>query len=141
MAGRCDAVVVIGSANSSNTVSLTHVAAAAGCPRVLRVNSAVELPDDLFGVVGVTAGASAPEWLVEEVLARLSPAGGTENLPTTDEDEYFPPPRDLRDLLRAVVTAASVALGSADPGPSPAAEDRDVAATVMLAGPGPAFAR
>ena len=40
IAGRCDAVVVIGSANSSNTVSLTHVAAATGCRRVLRVNAA-----------------------------------------------------------------------------------------------------
>ncbi len=136
MAGRCDAVVVIGSENSSNTVSLTHVAAAAGCRRVLRVNAAAELPDDLAGTVGVTAGASAPEWLVEEVVARLAPAEGVEAVHTVDEDEYFPPPRDLRDLLRAVVTAAAVVLGSPDPASSPAAEDRSVAAVSMLTAPG-----
>jgi 4-hydroxy-3-methylbut-2-enyl diphosphate reductase IspH len=57
-------VVVIGSENSSNTVALEQVAVAFGCPRVIRVNDADELPDDLAGTVGVTAGASAPEALV-----------------------------------------------------------------------------
>ncbi len=133
IAGRCDAVVVIGSANSSNTVSLTHVAAAAGCPRVLRVNAADELPEDLAGVVGVTAGASAPEWLVDEVVARLAPAAGVEPVFTVEEDEYFPPPRDLRELLGAVETAAAVALGAPPTGPKAAADDRSVPAARMLA--------
>ena len=62
--GRANAVVVIGSANSSNTVALAKVAEASGCPRVLRINGADELPDDLSGIVGVTAGASAPDRLV-----------------------------------------------------------------------------
>ena len=61
LAGVCDAVVVIGSENSSNTVALTQVAEAFGCPRVVRVNAASELPDDLSGTVGVPAGASAPK--------------------------------------------------------------------------------
>ncbi len=74
IASKSDAVVVIGSANSSNTVALEKVARAGGCPRVLRVNAADELPEDLSGTVGVTAGASAPEALVEEVIARLAPA-------------------------------------------------------------------
>ena len=73
IASESDAVVVIGSANSSNTVALEKVARAGGCPRVLRINEADELPDDLSGTVGVTAGASAPEALVEEVIARLAP--------------------------------------------------------------------
>ena len=47
IASESDAVVVIGSANSSNTVALEKVARAGGCPRVLRVNEADELPDDL----------------------------------------------------------------------------------------------
>ena len=67
MADRCDAIVVIGSANSSNTRALEKLASEAGCPRVFRVNDADELPDDLAGIVGVTAGASAPEELVDEV--------------------------------------------------------------------------
>ncbi len=133
IAGRCDAVVVIGSANSSNTVSLAHVATAAGCPRVLRVNAADELPDDLVGTVGITAGASAPEWLVEEVVARLAPAEGVDTVTTVEEDEYFPPPRDLRDLLRALSIAAPVAFGIAPDGPLAAADDRAVPAAQMLA--------
>ena len=99
IAGRVDAFVVIGSANSSNTVALEKVARAAGCPRVHRVNSADEVPGDLSGVVGVTAGASAPEELVEAVIARLAPAEGVEEVRITDEEEYFPPPRELRELI------------------------------------------
>ena len=143
LAGRCDAVVVIGSANSSNTVSLTRVASAAGCARVVRVNSAAELPEDLSGTVGVTAGASAPEWLVEEVLEALAPTKGVETVLTVEEDEYFPPPRDLRELLRAVTHAASVAVGSPLNGQLAGADDRDSAAAAMLAhttGPAPALA-
>jgi 4-hydroxy-3-methylbut-2-enyl diphosphate reductase len=138
IAGRCDAVVVIGSANSSNTVSLAHVATATGCARVLRVNAASELPDDLAGVVGVTAGASAPEWLVDEVLARLAPASGVEIVRTVEEQEYFPPPPELRELLRAVASAASVGLGVAPSGPHASADDRTVAASRLLAGTVPA---
>src|SRR5207302_6597795 len=65
IAGRADAIVVIGSANSSNTIALEKVARAAGCRVVHRVNRADEVPGDLAGVVGVTAGASAPEELVD----------------------------------------------------------------------------
>jgi 4-hydroxy-3-methylbut-2-enyl diphosphate reductase len=100
IAGRADAVVVLGSANSSNTVALTKVAGISGCPRVLRINSADELPDDLHGVVGVTAGASAPDRLVLEVIERLAPARGVTTVVTVEEDEYFPPPPELRELLR-----------------------------------------
>ncbi|HLX78667.1 MAG TPA: 4-hydroxy-3-methylbut-2-enyl diphosphate reductase [Acidimicrobiales bacterium] len=136
IAPRCDAVVVIGSENSSNTVSLTRVASTAGCGRVIRVNSADELPSDLAGVVGVTAGASAPEWLVDEVITRLEPRDGVEVVRAVEEQEYFPPPPELRDLLRAVWTAASVALGQPPSGEPPAAEDRLVPAARMLAGAG-----
>src|SRR5947208_14604738 len=90
IAGRADALVVIGSANSSNTVALEKVAKAAGCPRVYRVNAADELPDDLSGVVGVTAGASAPEELVRAGIDRLAPSDGVEQVRVTDEDEHFP---------------------------------------------------
>ena len=99
IAGKADAVIVIGSENSSNTRALEKMALNAGCERVYRVNTADEVPGDLHGVVGVTAGASAPEELVEAVVARLAPANGVELVDVTDEDEYFPPPRELRALL------------------------------------------
>jgi 4-hydroxy-3-methylbut-2-enyl diphosphate reductase len=133
IAHEADAVVVIGSANSSNTVALEKVARAGGCPRVLRVNEADELPDDLAGTVGVTAGASAPEALVEAVIQRLAPAEGVTEVTVTTEDEYFPPPPELRELLRAV--GSTLAFFSGRPGSDradPAAQDRAVSAADVL---------
>src|SRR5437764_11740900 len=101
IAKQADAVVVIGSVNSSNTVALEKVARTVGCPRVLRINGPDELPDDLSGTVAVTAGASAPEELVPAVIERLDPSEGVEEVALTDEEEDFPPPRELRDLLPA----------------------------------------
>jgi 4-hydroxy-3-methylbut-2-enyl diphosphate reductase len=132
IAARADAIVVIGSANSSNTVALEKVARGAGCARVYRVNGPEELPDDLTGVVGVTAGASAPEELVRSVIARLNPAQGIEEVVVTHEDEYFPPPRELRELLIALDTVASVTLGAAPPARSAFAQDRQRAASDVL---------
>src|SRR5262245_59360834 len=132
IAPRCDAVVVIGSANSSNTRALEHLARESGCPRVVRINGPDELGDDFAGTVGVTAGASAPEELVDAVIARLAPAEGVEEVTITDEDEYFPPPRELRDLLAGVDVAATFALGGSVPG-RPALNDRQLAASDVLA--------
>ena len=131
IAPRCDAIVVIGSANSSNTRALERLAIQAGAPRVYRVNHATELPDDLAGVVGVTAGASAPEELVEAVLTRLAPRDGVEHVRITDEDEYFPPPRNIRDLQAAIGTAAAVLLGGAA-SRSAFTDDRNLAASDIL---------
>jgi len=132
IAPRCDAVVVIGSANSSNTRALESLARQAGCDRVYRVNGAEELPDDLHGIVGVTAGASAPEELVESVIARIAPVGGVEIVQVTEEDEYFPPPRNLRDLIATIDAAATLAFG----GPvdaRPQTQDRSLHASDVLA--------
>ncbi len=122
IAGRSDAIIVIGSASSSNTLALEKVARSSGCQLVKRVDSPRELPPELSGIVGVTAGASAPQQLVEEVLTALDPVDGIEEIATTVEDEYFPPPPDLRELLRnlALVTAVSVA---APAGPTNVLED------------------
>jgi 4-hydroxy-3-methylbut-2-enyl diphosphate reductase len=132
IAGKADAIVVIGSANSSNTVALEKVARGVGCARVYRVNRADELPDDLHGVVGVTAGASAPEELVREVIDRLAPRHGVEEVSVTDEEEYFPPPRELRELLAALDSVVRVTLGAPPAAASPFADDRQRAASDVL---------
>jgi 4-hydroxy-3-methylbut-2-en-1-yl diphosphate reductase len=133
IAHRCDVVVVIGSENSSNTRALERLAAEAGAARVLRINGPEELPSDLRGVVGVTAGASAPEDLVEAVIAQLAPRHGVEEVRVTEEDEYFPPPRNLRDLLAGVGTLAAFALGGPASSAGPA-DDRNLSASAVLSG-------
>ena len=133
MAHDADAIVVIGSDNSSNTVALETVARASGCERVLRINDADELPDDLRGTVGVTAGASAPEALVEAVIAALAPRQGVTEVTVTTEDEYFPPPPELRELLRAVGTTLGFLAGRPEAQRAdPASEDRSVSAADVL---------
>ena len=132
IAPRCDAMVVIGSANSSNTTALARLATDAGCPRVFRINDADELPDDLSGTVGVTAGASAPEDLVAAVIKRLAPRHGVEEISVTTEDEYFPPPRHLRDLLGVLDAFVTVGAGGALDR-RPKTPDRAVAASDVLA--------
>ncbi len=132
IAARCQAIVVIGSANSSNTRALEQLAIEAGCPRVFRINHVGELPDDLSGIVGVTAGASAPEELVEAVIAQLAPVRGVTPVRVTDEDEYFPPPRNIRDLQMAIELSTTVMLGGslAD---RKLIDDRRLAASDVLA--------
>ncbi|MBC8364821.1 MAG: 4-hydroxy-3-methylbut-2-enyl diphosphate reductase [Actinobacteria bacterium] len=128
---RCDAVVVIGSTNSSNTRALVKLAEEAGCEQVVWINRADELPDDLSGTVGVTAGASAPDEVVQAVLATLDPANGIEVVRHTEEDEYFPPPRNLRDLLAAIRGFAGFGFGA--PPSVTHFDDRSVGASVALA--------
>ncbi len=140
IASRADAVVVIGSANSSNTSALTKVARNAGCPVVVRVDGPGELDVEELKdarVVGVTAGASAPEDLVQSVIARLDPSEGVEPVHVTDEDEYFPPPRELRELVPALDGLAALVLGG-DPVAArrrggPFSDDRGVDASRVLA--------
>ncbi|MTA14731.1 MAG: 4-hydroxy-3-methylbut-2-enyl diphosphate reductase [Actinobacteria bacterium] len=132
IADRCDAIVVIGSANSSNTRALEKLAVEAGAPRVYRINHVSELPDDLHGTVGVTAGASAPEELVDAVLDRLCPRLGVEVVRVTEEDEYFPPPRNIRDLQTAIGVSAATLLGG-DPARVAILDDRQLAASDVLA--------
>jgi 4-hydroxy-3-methylbut-2-enyl diphosphate reductase len=132
MAARCDAIIVIGSANSSNTRALEKLALEAGCTRVYRVNEAGDLPADISGVVGVTAGASAPEELVDAVIARLAPRNGVELVSVTEEDEYFPPPRNIRELQSAIDVAATVMVGG-DVSTRPVLDDRSLGASSVLA--------
>lgn len=137
IAHRAGTVIVIGSANSSNTVALEKVARANGCPVVLRINSADEIPNDIEGIVGVTAGASAPEDLVESVLARLNPLRGVEVVTVTTEEEYFPPPPELRRMLEGTLNALCRVFGAPVPAKGILSDDRAVAASEVLAGLAP----
>jgi len=132
IAPQADVVIVIGSANSSNTVALAKAAQAAGCGRVLRVNGVDELPSDLEGVVAVTAGASAPESLVQEVLTFLNPVDGVEEVHVTVEDEYFPPPPELRELIRTTGALLDVMLGVPTASRFDVQSDREFTAAQVL---------
>ncbi|MFV0306357.1 MAG: 4-hydroxy-3-methylbut-2-enyl diphosphate reductase [Desertimonas sp.] len=134
LASRCDAVVVIGSANSSNTRALEKLAREAGCGLVARVNGADEIPAGFLdaATVGVTAGASAPNELVEAVIAHLAPTDGVELVSVTEEDEYFPPPRNLRELQAGIEVAATTMLGGTMC-ERPRMDDRNLSASSVLA--------
>ncbi len=74
IAPRVQMMIVVGAPNSSNSLRLVEVASRSGCEKAVMVQRGRELDLDLvngYASVGVTAGASAPELLVEEVLARL----------------------------------------------------------------------
>jgi 4-hydroxy-3-methylbut-2-enyl diphosphate reductase len=138
IAGRCDAVVVIGSETSSNTLALERTARGAGCRRVLRVDGPEELPADLTGTVGVIAGASAPEEVVQALVTHLAPRSGVEEVAAVDEDEYFPLPRELRETVRQLAAAAAVLAfapgGDPTAGGDPLPDDRELSASMALAG-------
>src|SRR5712692_3965813 len=96
-----DAMLVVGSPNSSNTQRLREVAERAGCARAALVERAEEIDWSVFGSIrslAVTAGASAPEILVEEVIGAFERryAVSVETITTADEDMFFPLPRPLR---------------------------------------------
>jgi 4-hydroxy-3-methylbut-2-enyl diphosphate reductase len=101
LAARSDVVLVIGSAASSNARRLVDVGIGQGT-RTQRIEDASTLePEMLAGArsIGVTAGASTPESLVAETVARLRELGWTEprELVTAHEDVTFPLPREVRD--------------------------------------------
>jgi 4-hydroxy-3-methylbut-2-enyl diphosphate reductase len=100
LVARCDIVLVVGSPASSNSNRLREIAEKAGIPGYL-----VDGPDDLHqewfdekSCVGVTAGASAPELLVEHVVARLMQWGGVgvEEIVSRPENIVFTVPKILR---------------------------------------------
>ncbi len=100
MAPQVDLVIVVGSKNSSNSNRLREVAALRNVPAYLVDNAAGLDSAWLAGVrrVGVTAGASAPEVLVQEVVARLHElgAGKVRSLDGAIENVTFPIPRELQ---------------------------------------------
>lgn len=103
VAERVEAVIVVGAPNSSNSQRLREVAARAGCKHAVLVQRAGDIDWDVFGAIkslGISAGASAPEVLVEEVLAAFAERFDLtiETVSTADESMFFPLPRELRDV-------------------------------------------
>jgi len=100
LAADCDVVLVVGSGNSSNSRRLVEVAERAGCPARLVENAADIPPALLVGAdrVGLTAGASAPEALVAEVVGALDGLGGVSLVERSvaNEDVHFKLPPEVR---------------------------------------------
>jgi len=108
-----DLVIVVGSANSSNSVRLVEVALEYGAKAAYRVDYANEVKQEwLDGVntVGVTSGASVPEELVEELLRDLAGAGygDVEQVKTAEEDLLFSLPKELRKDLQGKTDARAL---------------------------------
>ncbi|UTT38677.1 4-hydroxy-3-methylbut-2-enyl diphosphate reductase [Glutamicibacter mishrai] len=105
IAPQADLVIVVGSANSSNSVRLVEVALDHGAKAAYRVDFANEVDEAWFegvSTVGVTSGASVPEVLVREVVALLAEYGFTDvsEVTTAQEDIIFSLPKEIRGKLK-----------------------------------------
>jgi 4-hydroxy-3-methylbut-2-enyl diphosphate reductase len=100
LARDCQLVLVIGAENSSNSVRLVEVARAAGCRSHLVSEASAVDPAWFEGVdtVGISSGASAPEWLIDELVAALRERGASEvrEVEVVAEDVHFALPGMLR---------------------------------------------
>jgi 4-hydroxy-3-methylbut-2-enyl diphosphate reductase len=100
LAAECDLVLVVGSGNSSNSRRLVEVAERAGCRAVLIEGPSDIPPEVLVGArrLGLTAGASAPEALVESVVQALDGVGGVtvSERSVGTEDVHFKLPPEVR---------------------------------------------
>lgn len=102
IAPRSGCVLVVGAPNSSNSLRLVEVAQRSGCPKALLVQRASEMPWDEIGnpgTLGISAGASAPEVLVDEMIAALRTrfTVTVETVTTAEERIAFNVPRELRE--------------------------------------------
>jgi 4-hydroxy-3-methylbut-2-enyl diphosphate reductase len=101
-----DAMIVVGAPNSSNSQRLKEVAERAGCPRAALVQRAADIDWNEFGAIsrlGITAGASAPEVLVEEIIDAFAQryVVSVETISAAEEGVFFPLPRPLRESQAA----------------------------------------
>jgi len=105
LAGMADVILVVGAKNSSNSNRLREIGVEAGIPSYLIADGSELDPKWVSAarVVGITAGASAPETLVEHVIARLREIGPVELsvLPGLEENVEFRLPAELRDVGQA----------------------------------------
>jgi len=106
IAERAQRMIVVGAPNSSNSLRLVEVATRAGCAGAVLVQRAADIPWDMFSgvhTIGITAGASAPETLVQEMIAafRSRFEVTTEDVVTRVERIAFNVPRELRTPANA----------------------------------------
>jgi 4-hydroxy-3-methylbut-2-en-1-yl diphosphate reductase len=106
MAPKAERVIVVGAPNSSNSMRLVEVAEKAGCPKAVLVQRASDIPWALFDgikTLGITAGASAPEILVNEIVDAFRSRFNVtiEPVVTAIENIAFNVPRELRDAVPA----------------------------------------
>jgi len=111
VAPKVDAMIVVGSPNSSNSQRLREVAEREGCKVSVLVQRASELDWSKFeGIssLGITAGASAPEVIVEEIMDAFATHYKlhVETVSAAEEDEFFPLPRPLRNEVAAAAEKA-----------------------------------
>jgi 4-hydroxy-3-methylbut-2-enyl diphosphate reductase len=136
LAERSDVLLVVGSENSSNTKALVRVGTNAGVT-THRIDSASEIDPSWLEnveVVGVTAGASAPDQRVQKVILSVAPKEGVEIVRVTSEDEYFPLPPNLRRFMSALQPLVEGGLACRSPGePGLVDDDRSLTATEALA--------
>ena len=102
VAPQVDAMIVVGAPNSSNSMRLKEVAERAGCARAALVQRAADIDWNMFGNIaslGITAGASAPEVLVEEIIDAFAEryTVSVETVAAAEEDVFFALPRALRE--------------------------------------------
>ncbi len=106
LAARCEVVLVVGSPNSSNSNRLRELAERMNCQAYLIDNASEIQPEWFDGIqtVGVTAGASAPEVLIQEVLQQLQDWGGQvpDELAGIEENVTFSLPKALRIPVKQV---------------------------------------
>jgi 4-hydroxy-3-methylbut-2-en-1-yl diphosphate reductase len=135
LSAECDLILVVGSHNSSNTQALVRVSHEADVA-AHRIDSADDIDPtwlENVKVVGVTAGASAPDHLVQEVIDRLDPSEGFELWSVTEEEEYFPLPPQLRAFVTTLQTLVEAGVTAAKPGGGSLLErDREWTATEAL---------
>jgi 4-hydroxy-3-methylbut-2-en-1-yl diphosphate reductase len=103
IAPNCERMIVVGSPNSSNSLRLVEVAERAGCPHAVLIQRASEIDWSMFDGIsrlGVTAGASAPEVLVDEIIDAFKArfAAKVETVTTAEESIAFKLPRELREM-------------------------------------------
>jgi len=112
IAPRVERLLVVGAPNSSNSLRLVEVAEKSGCPKAMLVQRAADISWPLFDnvtTIGLTAGASAPEILVDEIVAAFRDRYEVtvEDVVTTREAIAFNVPRELRDGVPAQFAAAT----------------------------------